>query len=146
MRPPAWTPTLNGMQEWSPRSARKLSQELRVDHRTLFFASVSVPDDRPHTGRSVAKAAKGALDVFGPRAEMNGIWSRGPSSFASSTSGAPPRGAYCRFSGFCKGHEAGRRRKESLAEHRQALRQHLGRVVIQVTPCDCPAWTQRGAL
>ena len=104
------------MQDWEPLSARKLGQELRVDHRALFG------QDDEAIGAIGRKGGKGALDVFG-RAELNGFGVE--TQLFRELDSARRLGGLTDVLWVVKDHEAGRRRQK-LAEHRHALRHELG--------------------
>src|SRR5438477_9749659 len=104
------------MQDGEPLSARKLGQELRVNHRALLG------QDDEAIGAIGRKGGKGALDVFG-RAELNGFGVE--TKLFRELDSARRLGGLTDVLWVVKDQEAGRRRQK-LTEHRHALRQELG--------------------
>src|SRR5215467_7830447 len=104
------------MQDWEPLSARKLSQELRVDHRA------HLGQDDEAIGAIGRKGGKDALDVFG-RAELNGFGVK--TQLFRELDSARRLGGLTDVFRVVEDHNPGRRRQK-LAEQRHALRQELG--------------------
>src|SRR6266436_3948974 len=117
------------MQNWEPLSARKLGQQVRLDHRTLLG------QDDEAIGAIGRKGGKGAVDVFS-RAELNGFGVE--TQLFRELDSARRLGRLTDVLWVVKDHEA-RRRRQQLAEHGHALRHELGGETSHAR--EIAAWT-----